>query len=356
MKKYFPLFLLLYHWVFAFIGWQYIVGDHGDAVRYWFVGQEVSAYSWKDFFQPGTDIIHILTFPFVRYLHLPFWGGFVIFSAWSGYGFYRLWKLIKSIIGESDVLFYISAVLLLLPNVHFWTSLIGKESFLFVPFVVLIEQVWKQRYFSAPLLTALFAIGIVRPHAAFVVIIALLLSLLFKGKMSLKNKVLLSGAAAVVVVIMYITLSKITNAGSHLLDRIALLYQVHNDKLKATSAYVPLEEYSYPYKIFTFYFRPLPLENKGLWYRMVEAESVVILLMGVFLLFWIFKNFTPRKPNVFLLFAILLLIFYGTMYGYAYANFGMIVRTRTLVMPALYLLLIEGYRGKGSGFKVQSSR
>lgn len=313
-------------------------------MRYWFVGQNLSEKYWSDFLHPGTDVINLLTFPLVKYLQLPFFIGFLIFTVWSGYGFYRLWKLMANISGNHTILIILSVVLLLLPNLHFWTSLIGKEAFLFVPFVVVAEKMYKKKYFSFSLIFSVIVIGMVRPHAAFVLIPPIFLAVLLKGNLSIKNRVKLSAGVGFLVLLMYFILKSVAKVKFSIFHRLEHLYRIHNAGLKKTSAYVPLEEYPYPYKMFTFYFRPLPFEKHGIYYRVIELESLLLLVLTLAIAIFLIKNF--RKPvwDAFVLFSVLLLIFYATMYVYAYANFGMIVRTRTLVMPILFLLMLQATR------------
>ncbi len=98
-----PYLLFLYHLAFAFFAWQYVARNGGDAMNYWFVGKDLSGISWFDFLKPGTDIINFITFPLVKYLHLPFWSGFVIFSliGFTGILIFRSWAL--AFVGSSGL-------------------------------------------------------------------------------------------------------------------------------------------------------------------------------------------------------------------------------------------------------------
>lgn len=94
--KYFPFILVVYHLVFAWFAYDYVNQNNGDAVRYWFVGVDLSRSSWFDFLYPGTSTIYFLNYPLVYYLNLSPLLGCFLYSAWSGYGFYRLGSLGKA--------------------------------------------------------------------------------------------------------------------------------------------------------------------------------------------------------------------------------------------------------------------
>lgn len=337
--KYFPYFLFLYHLVFAWVAYDYVNQNNGDAVKYWLVGKNLSNAHWLDFLGPGSDFIQFICFPLVKFLHLPGWAGCLIFSTWSGIGFIRLWKLIKSETADS-LLLIVAALLLVLPNAHFWTSVIGKEALLFLPMVLIAEKLYKGKYFSAISFISFFLIAWIRPHLAFVLLAAYMIALLWKGEISRNARVGFIIAGLISTVGLYFLLKKITNAQDGLFQKIERLYGVHNLKLRETSAYVPLEDYVYPYKLFSFYFRPLPWEKEGFYYQVVGLENLIhiLLFLGVIYLFirW-YKNI---KLKAYAVFAFLFLVFYASMLVYGYANFGMIIRAKALALPAVFLLLV----------------
>ena len=335
----FPYFLLLYHLVFAWFAYEYVNQNNGDAVKYWFVGKNLSATSWTDFLHPGSDAIKLITFPLVKFMHLPGWVGCLIFSIWSGFGFWKLWNLLKNISSGNNYLLGISMMLLLLPNVHFWTSLIGKEAVLFVPVVLIAERIYKKHYFSLPLILSFLIIAWIRPHVALVFLIAFLIAILWKGEMQTKTKAFISGFVLIFGTGLYWLLARITNAHEGLIAKIQNLYAAHNLKLKNTSSYVPMEDYIYPYKLFTFYFRPLPFEKEGVFGQIIGLENGILLVFFLLILYISIRNFKFLKWTVFSVFAGTCLLLYGTVFAYGYANFGMIIRTKTLVFP---LILIFG--------------
>ena len=138
---------------------------------------------------------------------------------------------------------------------------------------------------------------------------------------------------------LYFILSKITHAHQGLFTKIERLYHIHNTQLKATSGYVPLDEYSYPYKLFTFYFRPLPFEKKSFHYNLIGIENLILLVVFLGLIYFLIRNLKSIKFTSFHLFGFGVLLFYGTMFAYGYANFGMIIRANSLMLPLIILLV-----------------
>ncbi len=340
-SRYFPYILMGYHLLFSVIGWKYIMLNNGDAVRYWFVGQDLSGVSWSSFFQPGTDIIKIFTFPLVKYFHLPFYIGFLIFSAISAIGFYRLWKLLMKISGISMPAQMFSFVLLLFPDVHFWTSLIGKESPLFVAIVIAVAELYQKKILSRRLWLSILFVALVRPHVAAVIIFSFGIAVLLDKKIILKIKGIVLFLSIIGGYLLYQLLFIVTKTKVSLTERIQFLYHLHITKLREKEAHVPLDEYSLPYKLFTFYFRPLPLEKEGWFYGIWSIENAIQLFIFCVLIYVTVRNFQKIRCTFVMVFSIVFIFAFALMYVYAYANWGLISRTKILALPMLAVFMVE---------------
>lgn len=340
-KKRFPVFLFGYHLLFTSVAWDYVTKNNGDAIRYWFFGQDLSQKSWLSFFQPGTDIINLITFPFVKYFHFPFWSGFLIFSMMSYLGFYKLWQMILSLTTNNKPAFFAGLLLLLLPNLHLWTSFIGKESILFVALVVMAEQLLKRHIKSAPFVLSFLLIALIRPHVAFVLLVALMIAYMWKGNLNRKEKMGVGVISSFCFLGIYFILKKIAVIRTNPWKRIIYIYDYHIKGLKKTDAYVPLDQYSLPYKIFTFYYRPLPFEKSGWFYQIWSFENLILLLGSGGVVYMVVRNFKKIKWGFYEIFAILVIAFLAVMYVYAYANYGLIARTKIMATPFLYLLMVK---------------
>lgn len=331
--------LLIYHLLFAWIAYRYILENNGDAMRYWFVGQDLRDQSWAMYFKPGTDLVKFITFPLVKYLALPLWAGFIFFSLLGFAGLLFLWRLLLEIAGNNQKIIYLGMFLLLLPNLHFWTANIGKEALIILPVVLLLQEVVRKNYASVRIGLALLAIGLIRPHVGFVFLAAYLSTLLLCGDFSKRMKLYLLAVFVLLSAVFTFILINLQDFSGGI-QRVKQKYEVHIAHFQKTDAYVPLDQYSLPYKIFTFYFRPLPFEKKGIFYQVLSAENLVILLFFGWSSYLIFRYFKKMKFKIRVVFPLMLLLLFALMYVYAYANYGIIMRTRIMVTPVIYLLLV----------------
>ena len=343
LKKYFPYFLFFYHLAFAFLGWQYILKNGGDAYRYWFLDRDYSEFAWFVFLKPGTAIVQFFTFPLANYLHLPFWMGFFLFSCIGFLGFYKLYRIALEQSGTSKnpLLFYFIALLLLLPNLHFWTAIIGKEALVFSISVFLANKILHSKIFTWSFLFLFFVLALVRPHVAFVFLLALVITIFLTSSFSKKRKLIVGSVFLTTLPLLYFFLTKIANLRGNPLLRLQTIYARHIEVFKTTNSYVPLDQYNIFGKFFTFYFRPFPWEKNDFFYQILGIENLLLLAIVVFLLIKIVQQIQNYTLDFFDVFTLGFLFFFGLMYVFAYANFGIIVRTKTMVMPFLYLFLIK---------------
>lgn len=340
MASVFRTALLIYHLVFSYIAWRTLIIKKGDAYRYWFVGKDLSGETWFQYLNPGTDVIQLITFPFVKYFDLPFWSGFLIFSALSGVGVWLLCSILMTLADGNRWLQYIASILLLLPNLHFWTSIPGKEAVVFVILVLLLQKYLTRQILSTGSAGLFVILVLIRPHIGGVFLAALVPAIIFGVEMQRRSKVIFTLGSTVAAGAAAVILNRILRGDYPLFENIKRYYRVHTEYFKHTDAYVPLDQYILPYKIFTFWFRPLPLEERGLFYTVVSAENTVFLLICCGALYGAVKYFRKRTADRRIVFLILFVLFFTLMYVYAYANYGIIMRTRIMAFPFIAVLIM----------------
>src|SRR5690606_2302133 len=114
--------------------------------------------------------------------------------------------------------------------------------------------------------------------------------------------------------------------------------------MRKTDAYVPLDEYGLPYKMFTFYFRPLPFEKEGWMYGVISLENTVLLGLSCAALGLTLFNLRKIHFKLRETFSVLYLLAFAGMYVYAYANYGIISRTKILVYPFIFILILQAFK------------
>ncbi|QOW10623.1 hypothetical protein Q73A0000_09680 [Kaistella flava (ex Peng et al. 2021)] len=249
--------------------------------------------------------------------------------------------MILSLTRNSKPAFFVGLFLLIIPNLHLWTSFIGKESILFVALVVMTEKLLQRRIKSASFVLSFLLIALIRPHVAVVLLVALMIAYMWKGNLGVKEKMGVGVISLFCFLGIYLLLKKIAFIRTNPWKRIIHIYDYHIKGLKKTDAYVPLDEYHLPYKIFTFYFRPLPFEKTGWLYQIWSIENLILLLISGGVFYIAVRNFKTIKWGLYEVFASLTILLLAVMYVYAYANYGLIARTKIMAMPFLYIFMVK---------------
>ncbi|WP_418263895.1 hypothetical protein [Flavobacterium faecale] len=149
-----------------------------DAVR--FHHNALQSDDWMYLFNLGSDFISFLVYPFVK-LNVSFEVLFFLFATVSFKGFLILFDLLKlDTIKARD-----SWVLIcfLMPSLHYWTGLLGKEALLMYLMSLLLVKV-KQSSFDFYLLVIYGFIFLIRPHLCFVLGLAFLFFILIDDEIS----------------------------------------------------------------------------------------------------------------------------------------------------------------------------
>lgn len=336
----YTLLLCLYHLLFAGIAYYFVLERGGDAQHYWFVGEDLENRNWLDFLRPGTPFIQFFTFPFTRYLHLPFWFGFFLFSiiGLGGILIFKKWGI--QLLKNQPFALLLFHLFLFFPGLHFWTSMIGKEAPEFLCLALLVNQIIRKKW-SFTAATAFAILLFIRPHHAVLFAAALCLTLLIDPQFNRRIK----GYAAAFWIgctgLAYLLLLQMQDFSGGFVTSVLRKYTVHTEYLKSTTSYVPLDQYSLPGKIFTFWFRPLPFERKGTLYTIWSLENLFFLACASTALILFLRHLKNRTWNFTVFFLLFWAFLYTLIFSYAYANYGLIYRTKILLLPFLTVIFLQ---------------
>jgi hypothetical protein len=256
------------------------------------------------FFASGTKFIGFLAYPFVKILGLSYYAVMLVFS-YFGY--------------LAIVAFYLTAVeniqlpatwnnlsplelVFLLPNVHFWTSSLGKGSaitFGIGLFAFGLSRI-NRRIFIAVI--GAFLIYMIRAHILLSIVIGSMLGLLLT-RGGLKGYIKWSLIVIASVLFVYVSgdVLKFTDTDSLDITSSSSLSHRTSELTKASSG-IDINNYNFFFKMFTFWFRPLFFDGLGALGILVSFENLTLAFLG--------PPLFPFKNAVFLKIVGSLLIFY----------------------------------------------
>jgi hypothetical protein len=316
------------------LSYQYALRYGGDSKYYWGQNSTLNHHSWLDFFHYGSNSILFINYPFIT-LGLPLGFGFLL------YGLMGYWAIVKALqwaVAVFGEVFYYKKINLLwlvfmLPNLHFWTATLGKEPLVFYGIAAVFYAMATHRYQTWSFLLGSLALVIVRPHVALMLGLAIVVVLLLDKKTTFKTKVIMAVIALIGLnLLLYwsLQLSKI-----YFIDWKRIQY--YNDfsilSFQKSGSYVPMLSYSYPYKLFSFCFRPLFFDAYSITTILASLENTILLgLCGMAFLLGIkyySKLHFPNGIKIAFMFAAVALL----LYVERYANLGIFMRTKIMFEP-----------------------
>lgn len=322
----------------------YASSTRSDSVNYF--NKAYYADSWGAYFQTGTKFIVFLAMPFVKILGLSYLSLMIIFSTF-GY-----WAL---------VLFYLTAVeniklepvwqnmspvelVFLLPNVHFWTSSLGKGSaitFGIALFAFGFSRV--NRRVTTTLLGA-FLIYMIRPHILLAIVLGSMMGLLLTSggirgiyRWSL---ILVAGIA-----FSYVSGGVLEFSETESLDISKSDNLLHrSSELGKASSGVDINNYNLLFKLFTFWFRPLFFDGLGVLGFLASFENLVCLFMA----YQIIRGGIRHWGSWNGWFRITMFIFLlgSIVLSQVTGNLGIALRQKAQLMPFFFILYCKAIAGR----------
>jgi hypothetical protein len=322
-----------------------VARGHSDAHHYWGLDFDIASKQWFDFFSYGTDFVVWLNYPFIQ-LGIPFLGGFLLYGL---IGYVAVWQFLKwsfqllnGVNFKGKTILFL--ILFLWPNLHYWTAVLGKEPLIFWSLVQVFGVLsFQKKHTSISFVMACLLLIIIRPHVAILLLGAVGISFVIFGKATLLTKLKWSTFGLTIVVVLGYMVLQLSHIRRLDWDRIMRFNRGSVLSFERSNSYVPMEEYSFFYKLFSFYFRPLPMEVTTLKGWIVGMENllflILLILFGyIFLRFWreIQKKTVPLWCSSALFFG----AFSGCIYVFRYANFGIFMRTKMMYAPFVVVAIL----------------
>lgn len=281
--------------------------------------------------------------------------GFLVFGGMGFWGAYLWYRAFAMTIPELDrrVAF---VMVMLLPSVVFWPSSLGKEAPMMLSMglmvfglALMVERRWAA---SIPpiLLGALLSLAI-RPHIVAIVAAAAVAAIVLGragGEPAAPGQLRIGRVVASIV--MLVAAGSVMGVAAEYLGLEELSVDAVEERL-ATQAedstqggssfgtgQVSLSPVTVPFSIFTLLFRPHLLEASSSLQAVSALENMA--LFGVFLLRWRSVGAAVRllRKRPLILFALLATVFYAVALS-SFGNFGLLMRQRSLILPAVALFV-----------------
>jgi len=311
-----------------------------DSLFYWAQTFDVNKYSWFSFLELGTSFMLFLNYPFIK-LQLPFWCGFIVYGIIGFFGILMYIKWIHLVFGKEFFLFGINILpaFYFLPNMHFWTSGIGKESLVFFGLASVFYTLSSKNITSLSFIFGSLLVFAIRPHIAMIVLSSTVIVYIFRKDILFKRRLIIASLSSLLIVGLLYIVFQMTHIRYLNWERINYFNEYSILSFRYSGSYVPMLEYNWFYKLFSFYFRPLFYDVNSVLGFLVSIENAFILFIHC-LAFFFMLRFNSIHYTEWVKYVFVFTIICGLIYVQRYANLGIFIRTKIMFQPFTIIALL----------------
>ncbi|WP_373056153.1 hypothetical protein [Zunongwangia sp. H14] len=336
--------LYLYHTIFFGVYLWYAYNNPSDSKGYYSFYIDNPNVGWFETFGTDTNFINFLGYPFhflgfsYEMLMLTFsWMGFVGFI--YSYLFFREKIPVKVKIFKS---FDLLTLLLFLPNMHFWTASLGKGAPIFMGVMIFAYSILYPKSRLYTLILGSLIVFYIRPHVfLFLAVGAVAGYITGRDKISFGRKFLVvAGMLAGLLLVQDQILAVVDLQGSdNLIEDFEDFTGDRAENLsKKAGSGVDMSSYSLPFKLFTFWFRPLFVDAPNALGLIISFENLIYLLLFLKIIRKDFFHFIKRSPSYVKMSMVIFLLTSFAM-TFVMSNLGIIMRQKQMVMYFIFFVI-----------------
>ena len=335
-KKFFIDVLFIMHLLLFLVYVSYTLNNRSDSGEYY--RKAVNAESWISTWGTQTQFIVFVTWPFAKFFGLSYNAVMLLFAFFGFQGIVFLYLTAKENIPTLKTVtanLSILEIIFLLPNLHFWSSSIGKGSAMM--FSVGLFTYGVSRFNKRKIIIGVsgFLMYMIRPHVLYGFILGIVIAILFSKKgMTITSKVMIMVVAGFALYFISGDVTKLTGGSGFDIFNSNFLDHRNSEFGKGGSGVeVSNNEFI---KLFTFWFRPLFIDAPGFLGIIVSFENLVMLIFFVQFLKNFFKKW--KMFNTFYRILFFSFLFGSVALAQLGGNLGIIMRQKSQIMPLFFIV------------------
>ncbi len=316
----------------------------GDASGYWRLAKYMS---YSDFIKSltedqGTYFILALNYYPSNILDLSYFTGTMIYSLIGFIGLTYFFIIAVELIPNNPEYkgYYLFPMLFFLPNLHFWSCAVGKDTLLFFCIAIftygLLQPVKRLPLVILGLLLAYF----IRPHMTLFMLLGFGMAF-FSGKnISAVQRILFLGVMigiAIAILPKVMEFAKIEEGTVDSFKEFSTSKATLLSTASSSSA-VDISSYPFPLKVFTFLFRPFFFDINGIPALLASFENLILLILS----FTVIKNkpLQTFRNAPFVIQGMVYFLIIGTLaFSQSLGNVGIMIRMRNMFLPGLIIYI-----------------
>ena len=322
----------------------------GDAVGYWRVPKTYTMETFKDglFNGEGTMFMYAFNYLFSNLLNMSYLSNTLLFSLFGFMGLTFFYLVAVQTVPYNKIIsgYVLFPLIFFLPNLHFWSSGVGKDTTLFLCIGMFTYGLMKP-FQRIPLLVLAGLLSMaIRPHITLFLMVGFGLAYVFGGKVSPAQRFIFSAAMIAVglaILPSVMEFAKIEEASAEGFDKFATGKAAVLSRSSAGSA-IDISSYPFPLKVLTFWFRPALFDVRNINGLIAALENLLLLL--VFIKAMRTSPIRAFKAAPFVIKGLVIFLVVGTLaFSQSMGNMGIMIRMRNMFLPGMiiYLMWIFSY-------------
>ncbi|WP_333695462.1 hypothetical protein [Flavobacterium sp.] len=333
--------LWFYHVVF---GIYYCFFIQGDAIGYWEVAKRLN---YTEFLygltQKGTYFMFSLNYFPSQVLGLSYFSGTLLYSLIGFMGLCFFYVTCYQLIpyNSSFMGYALFPFLFFLPNLHFWSCAVGKDTLLFFAVGAFVYGLLQPVKRLPLLLLALAVSYFVRPHITLFLALSFGIAYLLSSKVSTFQRVFFTLVLLGVGVAILPTVLEFARIEEATFDSFSQFSSSKSDVLSRANVdtRIDISSYPFPLKVFSFLFRPFFFDINGIPAVLASFENLLLLVLCFKVVRQELRSTFFQSP--FVLKGLVLFLIFGTLaFSQSLGNIGIMIRMRNMFLPGLLLFIL----------------
>lgn len=336
--------LILYHLLFSVFYYFFTRNGGGDAWGYWKISRVMSSAEFMSSITEGegTAFMEALNYIPASVLGMGYFVNSLFYGLLGSIGLCCFFVVaLRTVPYNSFVAgFKLFPLIFYLPNLHFWSGGVGKDTILFLciglfTYALLMPL---QRLFL--LIVALGLSFAIRPHVTLILLVGFGIAYMFTRKMAMSRRIIFVFILAGLSVYILPKVMEFVKLEDLSLTSISQRGEGQAELLKGKSgSSVDISGYPLPLKMFTFLYRPLFFDAHSITSVLASLENVVLLYLS-FLVFRRFPVKAYRAAPYLIQGMVLVLIIATFLFSQTLGNLGIIIRMKNMFMPGFLLFIL----------------
>lgn len=351
-QAYLPILknLALYHFLLGIAYFFTTNNGGGDAWGYWRAPKTMSFEKFLEGIRSGEGTAFMMALNYIptNILGMSFLSNTFFFSMLGSFGISYFFLIAARTIPYNKIIsgYVLFPLIFFLPNLHFWSSGVGKDTTLFLCIGMFTYGLMKPFQRIPLLLIAVLLSMAIRPHITLFLMVGFGLAYVFGGKVSPAQRIIFSAAMIAIglaILPSVMEFAKIEEASAEGFDKFATGKAALLSRSSAGSA-IDISSYPFPLKVLTFWFRPALFDVRNINGLIAALENLLLLI--VFLKAIRTSPLKAFKAAPFVIKGLVIFLVVGTLaFSQSMGNMGIMIRMRNMFLPGMiiYLMWIFSY-------------